>query len=355
LKVSIKNILYLLIFFYSNELFSAEIINLRFGSNAEKNRVVIDISEDTSFSSKVLEDKVTIKFNEKINVKYDLKKNNQLSKFIFSKDLNEITLIFKKKIFSPNIYLLKKKKNKFSRIVIDYQRKKEKKKIIIIDPGHGGKDSGAVGVMKHLEKNVTLEVALLLKKKFSKFKNLKVILTRDRDQFLKLKQRTKIAKTNNADLFISLHADYHRNKRTRGISLYTLSENASDKEAAALARRENRSDLIGNVDLSTETSEVTNILIDLTKRETLNQSSHLVNFLIKEFKNDMNLLQRTHRFAGFAVLKSLDIPSVLIEMGYLSNKEDSKLLTNKSYQNKISDDIVKAVRNYFDWKEKNNS
>ena len=107
MKVSIKNILYLLIFFYSNELFSAEIINLRFGSNAEKNRVVIDISEDTSFSSKVLEDKVTIKFNEKINVKYDLKKNNQLSKFIFSKDLNEITLIFKKKIFSPNIYLLK--------------------------------------------------------------------------------------------------------------------------------------------------------------------------------------------------------------------------------------------------------
>ena len=132
-----------------------------------------------------------------------------------------------------------------------------------------------------------------------------------------------------------------------GISLYTLSEKASDKEAAALARRENRSDLIGNVDLSTETSEVTNILIDLTKRETLNQSSHLVNFMIKEFKNDMNLLQRTHRFAGFAVLKSLDIPSVLIEMGYLSNKEDSKLLANKNYQNKIADDIVKAVRNYF--------
>ena len=209
--------------------------------------------------------------------------------------------------------------------------------------------------MKNLEKNITLEVALLLKKHFSSHSNFKVILTRSKDQFLKLRDRTKIAKMNNADIFISLHADFHRNRRTRGISLYTLSENASDKEAAALARRENRSDLIGSVDLSSETSEVTNILIDLTKRDTLNQSSHLVNFLIKEFKNDMNLLQRTHRFAGFAVLKSLDIPSVLIEMGYLSNKEDSKLLVNKNYQKKISRKIVSAVNNYFNWKDKNNN
>ena len=165
---------------------------------------------------------------------------------------------------------------------------------------------------------------------------------------------TKIAKKNDADIFISLHADYNRNKNARGISLYTLSERASDKEAAALARRENRSDLIGGVDLTTESSEVTSILLDLTKRDTLNQSSHLVKFLIKSFKNEMNLLQRTHRSAGFAVLKSLDIPSVLIEMGYLSNKNDSKLLITESYQKKLSDKIVKAVINYFDWKDKNN-
>ena len=99
-----------------------------------------------------------------------------------------------------------------------------------------------------------------------------------------------------------------------------------------MARRENRSDLIEGVDLSGESSEVTSILLDLTKRDTLNQSSLLVNFLIKAFKNEMNLLQRTHRYAGFAVLKSLDIPSVLVEMGYLSNKYDSKLLVNENYQ-----------------------
>ncbi len=355
MKVSIKNILYLLIFFCSNDLFSAEIVNLRFGSDADKNRVVIDITDDTIFSSKVSGKEVKIKFKNKIKTGYILKKNKQISSFKFLKETNEIQIIFKKKIYSHNIYLLKKKKNKFSRIVIDYKKKQERKKVIVIDAGHGGKDSGAVGLMKNLEKNITLEVALLLKKHFSSHSNFKVILTRNKDQFLKLRDRTKIAKMNNADVFISLHADFHRNRRTRGISLYTLSENASDKEAAALARRENRSDLIGSVDLSSETSEVTNILIDLTKRDTLNQSSHLVNFLIKEFKNDMNLLQRTHRFAGFAVLKSLDIPSVLIEMGYLSNKEDSKLLVNKNYQKKISRKIVLAVKNYFNWKDKNNN
>ena len=206
---------------------------------------------------------------------------------------------------------------------------------------------------KKLEKNITLAVGILLKKKIEANGNFDVVLTRNKDVYLKLRERTSIAKKSNADIFISLHADYNKNKRTRGISLYTLSENASDKEAAALARRENKSDFLGNVDLSDETSEVTNILIDLTKRETLNQSSHLVNFLIKEFKNDMNLLQRTHRFAGFAVLKSLDIPSVLLEMGYLSNKDDSKLLTDKNYHNKICDDILNAIVKYFKWKEKN--
>ena len=212
MKVSIKNILYLLIFFYSSELFSAEIINLRFGSDAEKNRVVIDLSDDTSFSSKVFEDKVNIKFNEKIILKYDLKKNDQLTRLNFLKKTNELSLTFKRKIHAPNIYLLKKKKNKFSRIVIDYLREREKQKIIIIDPGHGGKDSGAVGLMKQLEKNVTLEVALLLEKKFAKHKKLKVVLTRNKDQFLKLRQRTRIAKVNNADLFINASNEKNNNQ-----------------------------------------------------------------------------------------------------------------------------------------------
>ena len=281
--------------------------------------------------------------------------NKDLSNINFDEKSSTISLKFKKKINSVNVYFLKKKKNKYSRIVIDYLVNIKKKRIIVIDPGHGGKDSGAVGINKRLEKDITLKVGLLLKNKFSQLDNFDVILTRNDDVYLKLRERTEVAKKFNADIFISLHADSNRNRRTRGISLYTLSEKASDKEAAALARRENRSDFLGNVNLSSESSEVTNILIDLTKRETLNQSSHLVNFLIKEFKNDMNLLRRAHRFAGFTVLKSLDIPSVLIEMGYLSNIKDSRLLIDKNYQNKITDDILKAIKKYFLWKEKHNT
>lgn len=347
-----KFIFFLII--YINQAYSNELVNLRFGSDDKKKRIVLDLLEDSSFSHNVFEKKIKIKFNKQIKINEKIKVKDNLKSIFYDTNSNILTLNFKKSIYSPNIYLLKKKHNVFSRIVIDFSINNKKRKTIIIDPGHGGKDSGAVGIFKNLEKNITLKVGLMLKDKFEKETNYKVILTRNKDFFIKLRNRTKIAKKNDADIFISLHADYNRNKNARGISLYTLSEKASDKEAAALARRENRSDLIGGVDLTTESSEVTSILLDLTKRDTLNQSSHLVKFLIKSFKNEMNLLQRTHRSAGFAVLKSLDIPSVLIEMGYLSNKHDSKLLITESYQKKLSDKIVKAVINYFDWKDKNN-
>ncbi len=348
-------IITLLFFFNSKELFSTEINDIRYGFNSGVNRIVLDLTTDTTFKKKIFPAEVKIIFDKPVFSKSKFSRNKDLSNINFDEKSSTISLKFKKEINSVNVYFLKKKKNKYSRIVIDYLVNIKKKRIIVIDPGHGGKDSGAVGINKRLEKDITLKVGLLLKKKFSQLDNFDVILTRNNDVYLKLRERTEVAKKFNADIFISLHADSNRNRRTRGISLYTLSEKASDKEAAALARRENRSDFLGNVNLSSESSEVTNILIDLTKRETLNQSSHLVNFLIKEFKNDMNLLRRAHRFAGFTVLKSLDIPSVLIEMGYLSNIKDSRLLVDKNYQNKITDDILKAIKKYFLWKEKNNT
>ena len=354
MKSIIKTIIYFLFLFYSSELFSLEINNVRYGSNAEVKRIVLDISNDVTFKNKVSQNKIEINFDENLTSTKPFTKNNDLKEINLDTTNNTVILIFKRNVHSPNIYFLKKKNNKYARVVIDYKNKPKKRKIVVVDPGHGGRDSGAVGITKKLEKNITLKVALLLKKEFSKYDEFHVILTREKDVYLKLRERTKIAKNSNADIFISLHADFNKNRRTRGISLYTLSEKASDKEAEELARRENRSDFLGNVDLTSESSEVTNILIDLTKRETLNQSSHLVNFLIRDIKNEMNLLKRAHRFAGFAVLKSLDIPSVLIEMGYLSNREDSKLLVSNSYQKKITSNIVKAVKNYFDWIENNN-
>ena len=354
MKFFINTIIHFIFLFYTSELFSLEIDNVRYGSNAEVKRIVFDISEDVTFKNKVSQNTIEIKFDKTLSLKKKITTSNDLKEINFDTTNNSIILTFKRNIHSPNIYFLKKKNNKYARVVIDYKNKPKKRKIVVVDPGHGGRDSGAVGITKKLEKNITLKVALLLKKEFSKYDEFRVILTREKDVYLKLRERTRIAKNSNADIFISLHADFNKNRRTRGISLYTLSEKASDKEAEALARRENRSDFLGNVDLSSESSEVTNILIDLTKRETLNQSSHLVNFLIKDIKNEMNLLKRAHRFAGFTVLKSLDIPSVLIEMGYLSNKQDSKLLVSHNYQKKITSNIVKAVKNYFDWIEKNN-
>ncbi|MFL2661588.1 MAG: N-acetylmuramoyl-L-alanine amidase [Alphaproteobacteria bacterium] len=352
MKIFLKFLFFLII--YNNQAYSIELVNLRFGSNEEKKRIVLDLTSDTLFDYKIQNKKILITFKEDITINKNIKTKSNLQSVSYNKKEQKLSLSFKKSIYSTNIYLLKKKKNNYSRIVIDFSLSQHRKKTIIIDPGHGGKDSGAVGLYKKKEKVITLKVAKLLKQKFESSTNYSVILTRDTDKFLKLRTRTRIAKKNNADIFISLHADYHRNPRTRGISLYTLSENASDKEAAALARRENRSDLIDGVDLSSETSEVTSILLDLTKRETLNQSSSLVNYLIKSFRKDMNLLQRTHRYAGFAVLKSLDIPSVLIEMGYLSNKKDSKLLMSNEYHRKLSDKIVKGVIDYFKWKDQNN-
>ena len=343
-----------LLILYCNQAYSDELVNLRFGSNAENKRIVLDLKKDVPFDHRIDKNIIEIIFKKKISININVKAKENLDSISFNKQENMLVLKFKRNIFNTNIYLLKKKQNYYSRIVIDFTLKNNKKRTIVIDPGHGGKDSGAVGLYKNLEKNITLKVGLILKEKFKQQTNFNVILTREKDFFLKLRNRTKIAKKNNADIFLSLHADFNKNSRARGISLYTLSERASDKEAAALARRENRSDLIEGVDLSGESSEVTSILLDLTKRDTLNQSSLLVNFLIKAFKNEMNLLQRTHRYAGFAVLKSLDIPSVLVEMGYLSNKYDSKLLVNENYQKKLADKIVKAVIEYFDWKDKNN-
>ena len=175
----------------------------------------------------------------------------------------------------------------------------------------------------------------------------KVILTRKRDKYIPLRKRVAIARTSEADLFISVHADSVKNRRIRGASVYTLSENASDKEAAELARKENKSDLIFGKDLSNEDFQVANILIDLAQRETMNHSARFANILVNELRHATRVLPRTHRFAGFRVLKAPDVPSVLLELGFLSNRQDEVSLRTKKYRNKIAKAIVKSVDNYF--------
>jgi N-acetylmuramoyl-L-alanine amidase len=222
-----------------------------------------------------------------------------------------------------------------------------KKPIIVIDPGHGGDDPGAIGASGLKEKDVTLMSAQELKASLEATGFYTVYLTRSDDRFIILRERTKIAQTRDADLFISLHADAAISPRAFGASVYTLSEKSSDKEAEMLANKENKADIIHGVDLSNTSDEVSSILIDLVQRETMNQSAAYANLLVKNLKDQVKLKKDTHRFAGFMVLKAPDTPAVLLELGFLSNPKEEWLLKQRSYRAKIIRGITKATNSYF--------
>ncbi|HEY3145690.1 MAG TPA: N-acetylmuramoyl-L-alanine amidase [Dongiaceae bacterium] len=227
---------------------------------------------------------------------------------------------------------------------------KRGKPLIVIDPGHGGIDPGAIGA-NITEKELTLAVAKALKHELEATGNFRVLLTRTTDVYIPLRDRFGLARDKGADLFISLHADSHNNPLTRGASVYTLSEKASDAEAEALATKENKSDVIAGVDLSKQSNVVSNILIDLAQRDTKNMSTRFASLLVHELKEQTLLLGNTHRYAGFAVLKAPDVPSVLIEMGYISSSKDEALLSNSDHQKRLARAVGQAVQNYFSWQE----
>jgi N-acetylmuramoyl-L-alanine amidase len=221
------------------------------------------------------------------------------------------------------------------------------KRVVVLDPGHGGIDPGTIGRRGTKEKTVTLALAREVKRQLEATGRYKVVLTRERDYFVRLRQRVAKGRQAGGDLFLSLHADSIKNRRTRGATVYTLSEKSSDAEAAALAAKENRADLIAGVDLANETDEVANILIDLAQRETMNLSARFANVLIEEMRKEIKLLRKSHRYAGFAVLKAPDVPSVLIEVGYLSNRIDEGLLRKVSHRRKLARGVVRAVDRFF--------
>ncbi len=233
-------------------------------------------------------------------------------------------------------------------------QKKAVKPMIIIDAGHGGIDPGAVGSNGVYEKTVVLALAKELKKQLESSGQYRVKMTRDGDSFVKLSDRVKFARAHGGDLFMSIHADSLDNKNVRGASLYTLSEKASDAQSAKLAARENKADLIAGIDLSVEDKDVANILVDLAMRETSNQSSFFANTLIDHFRADsLKTLDTEHRSAGFAVLKAPDIPSVLVEVGFMSNKKEADMLNTPSHRKKIAKALKKGVDRYFEQVRKN--
>lgn len=220
------------------------------------------------------------------------------------------------------------------------------KPVIVLDAGHGGVDPGAHGA-KAREKDVTLTFTRELAKQLRATGRYKVYLTRNRDIYIPLRQRVNIARKHNADLFMSIHADAIKRKSVRGMSIYTLSETASDKEAAALARKENQSDIIAGIDFADQPAEVANILIDLAQRETKNLSVKFANLVVEKARGKTRLLERTHRFAGFRVLKAPDVPSVLIELGFLTNRSDEKQLLNGKWRRGVAGAVVNSIDAFF--------
>jgi N-acetylmuramoyl-L-alanine amidase len=216
-------------------------------------------------------------------------------------------------------------------------------KLIALDPGHGGHDPGALGVRGTQEKDVVISVARELQKQLQAGGRYRVMLTRTSDTFVALRERVARAEEAKADLFLSIHADSHPDAAVRGASVYTLSDEASDREAAALAQREN-----GGITRAKVSDSVAQTLVAMTQRGTVNASNRLADTIVGTFgRNGIRLLPHTHREAGFAVLTSAEIPATLVELGYLSNVYDERLLTVRQHQLALARALRGSVDAYF--------
>jgi N-acetylmuramoyl-L-alanine amidase len=231
----------------------------------------------------------------------------------------------------------------------DTEMSADPRPVVVIDPGHGGVDAGTtVGGVEN-EKAIVLGFALQLRQRLEQTKKFRVVMTRADDSFIPLGERVRIARAAKAALFISIHADAlpRRDADTRGATVYTLSDRATDDEAARLAESENKADAIAGVDLSAESDEIADILIDLAQRETRGFSAQFARGLVSELKGTARLHKRPIRSAGFKVLKAPDVPSVLLELGYVSSPHDLKLMMSDAWRARVADSIAQAVETFF--------
>jgi N-acetylmuramoyl-L-alanine amidase len=253
--------------------------------------------------------------------------------------------------FMRNLSVEKPPVREAKRIVSDTpKRPNDGRPLIVLDPGHGGPDTGTIASSGEMEKAIVLEFAQALSEKLEKSGKYRVAMTRSDDTFVPLGERVRFARHEGAALFVSIHADALVAKSeadVRGATVYTLSEIASDQESAKLADDENKADLIAGVDLSSEPEEVAGILVDLAQRETKNFSHHFARTLVGELKAAAKLHPHPLKSAGFKVLKAPDVPSVLIELGYVSNKQDLKLMTSDAWRARTSDAVAQAVNGFF--------
>jgi N-acetylmuramoyl-L-alanine amidase len=219
--------------------------------------------------------------------------------------------------------------------------------LVVLDPGHGGKDPGAIGVSGTYEKHIAFAAAGELARQLRADGRYRVSLTRENDVFIPLEDRVAIAQRNGAHLFMSMHADALPDHSVRGASVYTLAANASDAQSAQLAERENSADRFGGDATQGVSPQVAEILASLVRHETRVGSAHMQQSVVKSLGQSLPLLENPARHAGFAVLKAADIPSVLVEMGFMSNPHDETALRQAKYRAMVATALRRAIDTYF--------
>jgi N-acetylmuramoyl-L-alanine amidase len=368
MKIKFTLIILIVFLAFANISVAAEVTNVRYWAAPDHTRVVIDVGEEPSF--KIQEDKDFIVLNFKgatlgpglpaeilIN-KPGIKKVTACSK---SKDDVEVK-IFLGKYLKTQVFKLKKFQDKPDRVVVDIYLqgslpletvkcppyKVKRKKVIVIDPGHGGDDPGAIGKNGTYEKDIVLAISREIKKTINKNPGYRAVLTRDGDYYVSFNKRLQTAKDLNASLFISVHADAARNRQAKGSSVYCLSTGAASNEAAKLlARNENLSDIIGGVPNGEGNGDSDQIILNMFQTNTINLSKTYAAGLMQQM-NDINTLKyESVQEAPFRVLKLPDIPAVLIETAFISNGEEEKLLKSRNFQKKIALAVDTSVRQYL--------
>lgn len=346
----------------------AEITSVRYWTSPTNIRVVVDLTSEVAYQIKEASTspELLITMENTHSNKQELLVNNttirQIS--VFQKDKNvscvKIELV-KKTTF--NAFQLKKYQSKPDRLVIDInipdikkvlpvsQKEialiKKRSKIVVIDAGHGGEDPGAIGPSGLQEKDVVLSIAKKLANYFNQRPDVKTFLTRDGDYFIPLGERVKLCKHYEGDIFISIHANASHKEHVHGSSVYVLSTEGADTKAAQLiAQRENMADLIGGI-AKIEDDVVASILVDLSQTQAINESLALAKVTLDSMASFCHINSIGIGRAGFAVLKSIDVPSILVETAFISNPEEEKLLSTDEFQESMSKSIYEATLKYL--------
>lgn len=343
--------------------------NLRLWNAPDNTRVVLDLSGSIQhrISTFTSPDRIAIDLkNAKLSnsIPHDIDNNPFIKRFRYgqySKEITRIVLDLKKPVRVKS-FTLKPNKVYGYRLVIDLfdkntsaapkvTRSAPKRTGIVtvaIDAGHGGEDFGASGKKRTREKKVVLSIAKELKKLIDKDPALRSYMTRKGDYYIPLRKRTKLARSANADLFVSIHADAFRRSSARGASVYALSKSGASSETARwLANKENAADLVGGASISDREDVVAGVLLDMQMDKTLEFSIGFGDEVLKEMKKIAKLHSETVQQAGFVVLKSPDIPSVLVETGFISNPYEERKLMGKKYQQQVANAIYKGIKKFI--------